>query len=66
MQKRRRFRQSTTLEQRLSGRARNLRDEAQRLPPRAERENLLRKARQLDTVSNMTELLTAAHALPPT
>nr|WP_246801322.1 hypothetical protein [Bradyrhizobium genosp. L] len=43
---RRRFKQIQSLEERLAREAMRLRAEARRLPPGAEREKLLRRARQ--------------------
>jgi len=57
MFKRRRFKQTTTLEARLAMEARQLREEAARLPPGVERERLLRKARQNDTASHIGDWL---------
>ena len=57
MQKRRRFTQQVSLEQRLSDDAQRLRDEAKLLPQSAERESALRKARQPVAGSRMSEWL---------
>ncbi|WFU75351.1 hypothetical protein [Bradyrhizobium sp. CB2312] len=46
MLKRRRFKQTKTLDQRLAEEVMRLRDEARALPPGRSREMLLRKARQ--------------------
>ncbi|MGY8706369.1 hypothetical protein RAD16_11580 [Bradyrhizobium sp. 18BD] len=46
MFRRRRFKQTRTLNQRLEDEARRLRDEARALPPGRRRELLLRRARQ--------------------
>ena len=54
---RRRFKQTETLESRLAEEAKRLREEAKSLPPGAAREALLRKARQCDTGSHMSEWL---------
>ncbi|MET4022756.1 hypothetical protein ABIA85_007776 [Bradyrhizobium sp. LA6.10] len=51
-QRRRRFKQTTTLEERLGQEAQRLREEAKRLPHGPEREILLRKARQAETGSH--------------
>ena len=65
MQKRHRFKQTSPLEERLSIEAAELREEAKRLPPGPEREALLRKARQDETASHMTEWLTSPGLRPP-
>ena len=46
MMKRRRFKQTKTLDQRLAEEVTRLRDQARALPPGRSREMLLRKARQ--------------------
>jgi len=55
----RRFNQTETLEQRLSNEAVRLRKEAQGTPPGIQRERLIRRARQAETASRMTEWLTS-------
>jgi hypothetical protein len=57
MSKRRRFKQSLSLEERLSQEAIRLRQQAEALPRGPEREQLLRKARQAETGSHMSEWL---------
>jgi hypothetical protein len=56
---RRRVKQTESLEIRLSAESARLRAEAQKLPPGIEREELLRKARQAETASHMSEWLTS-------
>lgn len=56
-QQRRRFKQVISLEERLSEEAKRLREEANLLPPGAVREQMLRKARQAETGSHMSEWL---------
>jgi hypothetical protein len=65
MIKRRRFKQTTTLEERLALEARQLRDAAARQPPGMKREDLLRKARQCETGSHMSEWLRSPSLQPP-
>jgi hypothetical protein len=65
MQKRRRFKQTETLEQRLTEEAAKLRKEAQGTPPGVERERLIRRARQAETASHMSEWLTSPGLQPP-
>ena len=57
MQQRRHFKQSDNLEARLAEEAKRLREEVRLLPPGAARENLVRKARQAETGSHMSEWL---------
>jgi hypothetical protein len=57
MQKRRRFRQTDPLDKRLSEEANRLRKEAERTPPGAERDRLIRLARLAETATHMSEWL---------
>ena len=57
MPERRRFTQSTTLEERLVEEAKRLRKQAQGTPPGIERERLVRRARQAEAASHLTEWL---------
>ena len=59
MPERRRFTQTTSLEERLADEAKRLRKQAQGTPPGIERERLVRRARQAETASRMTEWLTS-------
>ena len=59
MQKRRRFKQTTSLEERLAEEAIRLRAKAKSLPPGPERDGLLRKARQDEAASHMSEWLSS-------
>jgi hypothetical protein len=65
MKKRRRFNHTITLEDRLSAEAKRLREEAKMLPPGAVREAPLRKARQAETGSHMSEWLRLPGLRPP-
>jgi hypothetical protein len=65
MQRRRRFKQIESLEGRLAEEAKRLREQARLLPPGALREELIRKARQAETGSHMTEWLTSPGLRPP-
>ena len=65
MQRRRRFKQIHSLEARLAEEAKRLREKARSLPPGAVREEILRKARQAETGSHMTEWLTSPGLRPP-
>jgi hypothetical protein len=62
---RRRFQQSETLETCLAEEAKHLREEAKSLPPGAAREALLRKARQTETASHMSEWLSSPELRSP-
>jgi hypothetical protein len=65
MLKRRHSHQIQTLEERLADEAKQLREEAKTLPPGSKREALLRKARQDETASHLTEWLTSPGLRPP-
>jgi hypothetical protein len=65
MGSRRRVRQSSPLEVRLAEEAKRLREKAKELPPGAAREEMIRKARQAETGSHMTEWLTSPGLQPP-
>lgn len=54
---RRHFKQTTSLEERLAEQAQRLRQEAKSLPPGIEREHAIRKARQAETGSHISEWL---------
>jgi hypothetical protein len=62
---RRRFKQTQSLEERLSEEAKRLRVEAKLLPPGAAREEMIRKARQAQIASHMNEWLTSSGLRPP-
>ena len=62
---RRRFKQAVSLEVRLAEEAKRLREEAKLLPPGAQREALLRRARQAETGSHMSEWLSSPGLQPP-
>jgi hypothetical protein len=66
MQKRRRFKQTTSLEERLADEARRLREEAQGTPPGIKRDRLMRRARQAEAASRVTEWLTSPGLRSPT
>ncbi|WP_084302859.1 hypothetical protein [Bradyrhizobium sp. WSM2254] len=57
MQRRRRFKQVQSLEERLAEIAKRLREEAKSLPPGMERQEKLRKAWQAETGSHVSEWL---------
>jgi hypothetical protein len=62
---RRRFKQAQSLEERLLGEARRLREQAKLLPPGILREQVLRKARQCETGSLMSDWLRSPGLRPP-
>lgn len=65
MQQRRRFKQTQSLGQRLADEAASLREQAKLLPPGVVREQVLRKARQAETGSHMSEWLRSPGLQPP-
>jgi hypothetical protein len=65
MQQRRHFTQTISLEVRLAEEAKRLREQAKETPPGIEREHLLRKARQAETGSHMSEWLRSPGLQPP-
>jgi hypothetical protein len=58
--------QADPLEKRFAAEAIRLRDEANKLPPGAARESLLRRARQAETGARMIEWLRSPGLQPPT
>ena len=64
-QHRRRFKQTELLEERLAGEAIRLRAEAKLLPPGAVRDAMIRKARQCETGSHISEWLRSPGLQPP-
>jgi hypothetical protein len=62
---RRRFRQTQSLEARLAEEAKRLREAAKLLPPGPERVEMIRKARQAQTGSHMSEWLRSPGLQPP-
>lgn len=65
MPERRRVRQISSLEVRLAEEARRLREEAELLPHGPVRDEALRKARQAETGSHMSEWLNSPGLKPP-
>ncbi|MBR0882933.1 hypothetical protein ABIF65_005559 [Bradyrhizobium japonicum] len=65
MKHRRRFKQSQFLEERLAAEAERLREQAKKLPRGPERETLIRRARQAETGSHISEWLRSAGLQPP-
>ncbi|WP_249129086.1 hypothetical protein [Bradyrhizobium japonicum] len=62
---RRRIKQTTSLEERLAEQAQRLRREAKSLPPGIEREQAIRKARQVETGAHISEWLNSPGLQPP-
>jgi hypothetical protein len=65
MTERRRFKQTENLEIRLADEAKRLRAEAKELKPGTARDEVLRKARQCETGSHMSEWLRSPGLQPP-
>ncbi len=65
MKHRRRFKQTLSLEERLAEEARRLREEAELLPHGPVRDEALRKARQAETGSHLSEWLRSPGLQPP-
>ena len=65
MRTRHRFKQVDTLEARLAAEAERLREQASLLPPGAARDEILRRARQAETGSQMSEWLRSPGVQPP-
>lgn len=65
MQKRRRFKHTTSFEERLAQEAERVRAEAEILPEGTQRDLLLKKARQAETAAHINEWLTSPGLRPP-
>jgi hypothetical protein len=65
MSERSRLTQVTPNENGLADEAKRLRNQAQGIPPRIERERLVRRARQAETASHMAEWLNSRGLQPP-
>ena len=66
MQKRRRFKQTVSLKDRLAAFAKYTRDKASTLPAGAERDDLLKRARQADVASNIDDWANSKGLQSPT
>jgi hypothetical protein len=62
---RRRLKQTESIQDRLRGFADDVRMRAETLPPGKERDDLMQKARQADTASNLQEWANSPGLLPP-
>jgi hypothetical protein len=65
MQKRHRFKQSVSLQDRLTLFAKEGRKKAKRLPPSREREQMLRKVRQAEIAAHLDEWVNSSVLRPP-
>jgi hypothetical protein len=65
MQRRRRFKQTAPLTERLQKWAEGVREEADKLPPGPEREAILKKAEQADTASHLDDWANSTGLQPP-
>jgi hypothetical protein len=66
MLKRRRFKQSTSFQERLAEWAKQVRDQADQLPPGIERDKLLKKVSQADTAAHLDDWANSPGLQPPT
>ena len=66
MKKRRRFKQTTPLKDRLMAFAEEVRDQAYSLPPGPEREDLLKRASRADTAARIDEWVNSSGLQSPT
>jgi hypothetical protein len=65
MQQRRRFKQTVSLDQRLTDEAERLRKQARGTPHGVQRERLVRRARQAETAAQISEWLRSPGLQPP-
>jgi hypothetical protein len=66
MQKRRRFKQTTSLKERLISHSREILDKAAELRPGPEKSALLKRARLADTAAHIDEWIKSPGLQPPT
>jgi len=66
MLKRRRFKQTTSLKERLAAWAKQVHEQAEALPPGPERDDLLMKGRRADTAARIDEWANSTGLQPPT
>jgi hypothetical protein len=62
---RRRFVQTTSLEERLAEQAKRLREEARGTPPGVARDDLIRKARHAEAAQHMQDWIKSSGLQPP-
>jgi hypothetical protein len=65
LMKRRRFEQPQSFQDRLAAFAQDARDEAEKLPPGIERDNMLRKVSQADTAAHLDDWANSSELLSP-
>jgi hypothetical protein len=65
MQRRRRFKQTTSLRDRLASFAEEIREKARLMPPCREREELLKRANRADTASHLDDWANSPGLQPP-
>ena len=65
MQHRRRVKQTSSLKDRLTSFAKEAREKASRLPPGAEKEAMLKKARQANTAVHLEDWINSQGLRPP-
>ena len=65
MQKRRRVKQTTSLQERLTQFAQEARERAARLPAGPERDGLLKRARQAETAAHIDDWVGSPSVQPP-
>jgi hypothetical protein len=65
MQRRRHVKQTESLKDRLASFAKKVREKALLLPPGAEKDDLLRRARQADSASHLDEWVNSPELQPP-
>jgi hypothetical protein len=65
MIRRRRFKHTTSFEERLAAFAQDAREQAEKLPLGAERDEALRKARQADTALHLNDWANSPGLQPP-
>lgn len=63
--RRRRFKQTTSLQDRLASFAQEARKKALELPPGHEKQNLLKRARQADTAARLDSWIASPGLRPP-
>lgn len=66
MKRRRRFKQTTSLKERLMAFAEEVREQASSLPPGPKREDLLKRASQADTAAHIDEWVNSSGLQAPT
>ncbi len=66
MKKRRRFKQTTTLKERLAAFAEDVREQASTMPPGPEREDLLKRASRADTAAHIDDWVNSSGLQSPT